>query len=346
MVGIKISSGYVWLVALALVFAPASTFAQVPAPMAPPAPRKPSEEISSKLVNNRMLEAGSWKINALGQGEIRIKAYRGLAFDNRDTGVGNIRFKEGVHQFDIGYWGYDLLKYELRKIVMGGLDPSQGYGPDCGIRHPGFSEISWVQNGQPGSFTIQSICRLSPDMEALRESNANAWRILGRLMMRYGQGGVSDEYAIDKPLKRKPLKLALNHSNIGFGNHIDWEVNPDGKGWFETRQTIARSSWTPSGMPMILIPTGKARFDIGKEGYLRIRRELDAYIIGPASKKECEVLGDHHMPLAHLSWKEDGKMTSGLTRDTACSDYGDRLSWVIAYLGARVAASPAAVSGK
>lgn len=342
--GIKISTWYVSLGAAALLFAPAPTFAQVPAPAAPPAPRKPSDEISSKLFNNRMLEAGSWKINELGQGEIRIKAYRGLAFDNRDTGVGNFRFEEGVHQFDIGHWGYDLLKYELSKIVMGRPDPSKGQATDCRIRHPGFSEISWVQNGQLGSFTIQSICRLPPDMEALRESNANAWRILARLMMRYGQGGVSDEYSIDKPLKRKPLKLALSYIDVRSGNLIDWEVKPDGKGWFETRQTITLSSWTPSGVPMIVIPTGKARFDIGKEGYLQIRRELDAYIIGPASKKECEVLGDYHKPLAHLSWKEDAKRTSGLTRDTACSDYSGRVSWVIAYLGARVAARPVTVS--
>jgi hypothetical protein len=335
---------YLWSCVMALLFVPALSFAQAPDSSALLNPRKPSDEIRSKLVNNRMLEDGSWKINAEGQGEVRIKAYGGLAFDNRDTGVGNIRFEEGVHQFDIGYWGYDLLKHELRNVVIRQRDSSTGHSIECGIQHPGFAEISWAQGGESGDLTIQTLCRLSPDIEALGENNANAWRILGRLMMRYGQGGVSEEYGIDKPMIRQPLKLALNYSNIWSGSYVKWEVGPDGKGWFENQQAITLRSWTPNGMPMMYIPDGRARFDIGAEGYAQVRRELDAFITGPASKRECEMFGDRHMPLAHLSWELDGKTVTGLTRDTACSDYGERVNWVIAFLGASVAARPVSVS--
>lgn len=327
------------LITLALLSIPAVSLAQAPAPPAPPAPRKASDEISSRLVNNRMLEAGSWKINAMGQGEVRIQTYSGLAFDNRDTGVGDIRFAEGVHHFDIGSWGYALLKNELSQIIMGKLDPFKGFAADCGIEHPGFSEVAWTLNGEAGRFQMTALCPLPSEVEVLRERNVNAWRILGRFMMRYGWAGVSEQQADGQPLKRQPLKLAMNHSNVWTGNHIDWELGPDGKGWFETRQTITLRSWTPNGMPMMTILPGKAKFDIGKDDYRRVRGELDPYILGPAGKTECLGLTEDQ-PMARLRWQVKSKWVEGLNTDTTCPDYGDRVNWVIAFLGARVAARP------
>lgn len=286
-----------------------------------------------------MLESGSWKINALGQGEIRINTSLGLAFDNRDTGVGNIRFAEGVHRFDIGSLGYELLKYELSHIIMGRLDPFKGVATDCGIQHPGFSEVAWTLNGEPGRFQMTALCTLPSEIEALRERNVDAWRMLGRFVMRYGWDGVSEEQQSGQSLKRQPLKLAMNHSNVWTGNHIDWELGPDGKGWFETRQTLTLPSWTPNGMPMITILPGKAKFDIGKHGYMRVRGELDPYILGPAGKTECLGLTEDQ-PMARLRWQVKSKWVEGLNNDTACPDYGERVHWVLAFLGARVAARP------
>ncbi len=332
-----------WLSTLALLLIPAVSLAQAPAPPAPPDPRKTSDEISSRLVNNRMLEFASWKINALGQGEFRINNYLGLAFDNRDTGVGDIRFAEGVHRFDIGPWGYDALKYELRHIIMGRLDPFKGVATDCGFEHPGFSEVAWTLDGGDGRFQMTALCTLPSEIDALRERNINAWRILGRFVMRYGWAGVSETQQGGRSLKRQPLKLAMNHRNVWSGNNIDWELGPDGKGWLESRQTVTLSSWTPNGMPMITILPGKARFDIGKDGYTRVRGELDPYILGPAGKTVC--LGStSDQPSAMLRWQVKSKWVEGLNKATGCSGYGERVNWVIAFLGASVAARPMIVS--
>ncbi len=331
------------LITLALLSIPTASLAQVPAPPAPPDPRKASDEISSRLVNNRMLEFGSWKINALGQGEIKITNYLGLAFDNRDTGVGDIRFAEGVHRFDIGAWGYDLLKYELGNIIMGRLDPFKGVATDCGIQHPGFSEVAWTLNREAGRFRMDALCTLPSEIEALRERNVNAWRILGRFVMRYGWAGVSETQQGGRSLKRKPLKLGMNHSNVWSGNNINWELGPDGKGWLESRKTVTLRSWTPNGMPMMTILPGKAKFDIGKDGYTRVRGELDPYILGPAGKTEC--LGStEDQASATLRWQVKNKWVRGLNKDTGCADYGGRVHWVIAFLGARVAARPVTIS--
>jgi hypothetical protein len=300
------------------------------------------EEIGSKLVNNRMREVGKWTINELGQGQVTIEAYRGLAFDNRNIGIGNIRFKQGVHNFDIGKQGYALLKNELSGIVMGQLEPLQGYARDCGIEHPGFSEISWAQANQSGKFTIESVCALSPQMQVLREKSVNAWRILGWLMMRYEHEGVNEEASSDTPLARQPYKLSLSYVDVVPNVRIAWEINPDGRGWFETNTAGYRKSWTRNDNVHYLTE-GRRTFDIGTHGYLRLRRELDAYILRTPNVKDCQILADGQ-PLIKLTWANSRKRIGERNGDDFCFDKGERIDWTIAFLGAGVAARPVTIT--
>jgi hypothetical protein len=291
--------------------------------------------ISIRIVNNRLLDAGSWTMNAEGKGIVVIKSYLGHAFPNRDSRVGQIRFAEGAYDFDIGPQGYALVKAELKGIIEKELNPFDGLAKDCGIQHPGFTEMEWQQKGVRSSFQITSLCPLKPEIEALREKQDNAWLILGRLMMRLDQKGVAEELALQEPLVRTPFKLAMNHSNVWTGNHIDWEVDADGKGWFQTHEAITLPSPAIGAFPTNYVKAGKHDFDIGNDGYAKLRREFDTYIFGPASKKECEERMTDQ-PMARLFWEKDGKMVQALNTDTSCLDYGDRVKWAINYLAAQV----------
>ena len=180
--------------------------------------------ISSRLVNNRMLETGTWTMNDQGQGLMIIKSEIGLAFDNKDTGTGAIRFVKGVHNFDIGTFGYAHIQRELRGILQGQRSMLDGIAKDCGIQHPGFSAVDWQQNGQRGAFQMTAICPLPADIEALRASNVEAWRTIGRLMMRNGQAGVNEELSFNEPLVRKPMEMAMSYRTARATAFIDWQV--------------------------------------------------------------------------------------------------------------------------
>jgi hypothetical protein len=328
----RIERNVVGLAAFAMLLVSAT---QIRADDAPLQTTNATDAIAVRIVNNRMHEAGSWTINAEGRGKVDIKSYLGLAFPNRDTGIGDIRFAEGVYDFDIGPQGYALMKAEMRAIIEGNLDWRDGIAKNCGIQHPGFTEMEWQHKGAQGAFRMTSLCTLKPEIEALRLNQANAWNILARLMMRHELAGVKEEQALEEPLVRKPFKLAMNHSNVWTGNDIDWEVDADGKGWFQTHQAISLPSPAIGNLPTNYVRVGKHGFDIGKDGYARLRREFDAFITGPTSKLECDKRMTDQ-PMARLRWEVDGKMVQAMNTNTSCLDYGDRVNWVINYLASKV----------
>jgi hypothetical protein len=294
--------------------------------------------ISSRLVNNRMLETGAWTMNDQGQGLMIVKSEIGLAFDNKDTDIGAIRFVKGVHNFDIGAQGYARIQTELKEILQGNRSMLDGVAKDCGIQHPGFSALEWQQNGQRGAFQMTAICPLPADIEALRASNVEAWRTIGRLMMRNGLAGVIEELSFNEPLVRKPMTMAMSYRTGWATAFIDWEVAPDGKGWFETVEGESFRGLGPDPSPTNYVKAGKHRFDIGASGYDMLRRELDPYIVGPASKVGCvdEGMGPEDQPMARLRWQDDGRWVDGRQVDVGCADYGDRVNWVLAYLASKV----------
>ena len=302
--------------------------------------------ISSKLVSNRMLESGSWMIDEEGKGEVRVTPYShgGIAFANRDTGVGAIRFAEGVHSFNIGPRGYAAVRAELMGILEGKPDPLAGIAIDCGIEHPGYSEVGWNQNHQTGSFRMDSsLCTLPPEIDVLRVSEEKAWLLIGRLMLRYGQAGVSEELKYQQPLVRPPYTLSMRYVDVMPNVHIDWEVRPNGKGWFQTNRDSRFEAPYPNAKISLYVVADKHIFDIGEEGYLVLRRELDAYILGTKGAKDCPTPSDDG-PIIQLRFALKGKQIGERSNDDFCVDNAERLRWVNSYLGARVAATPVTVN--
>jgi hypothetical protein len=312
------------------------------APSGAQAREEAADSISSKLVNNRMREIGSWRIEEDGTGVVEIKPYlgAGLDFQNLDTGIGIIRFAEGLHRFDIGHQGYAAVKAELKGILEGKPDPFKGIALDCGVRHPGYSEVSWYQNRQSGAFEmVSSLCALPPEIDALRVSKDKAWFLIGRLMLRYGQAGVSEELKHNEPLVRTPYKLSVRFADVMPNRHIEWEISPDGSGWFQTNENATYQTHSPNPSTTRNVLAGRYALNIGNEGYLTLRRELDAYILGSKGAKDCPIVADDG-PVVQLRWQEKGKQVGERNNDDFCVDSAERLRLTNNYLGAQVAEKP------
>jgi hypothetical protein len=303
---------------------------------APPAPFEADNEFRFDFVGTRFATRVYWRIDEKGQGEVSAQIPLGWAVENRDTDIGEYRFSQGVHRIDIGRHGYGILKAALQDFVSGnaGTKLIDEKDLNCDLPCLGGRVLSWRQDGRGGNLILPGGCD-SAERSALAERMDSSWGIIARMLMRQGHLAVSESLQDLSLVVRKPLTLSLTHSNVWTGNRIDWEVRPDGKGWFKTSQEIIRQNPGPNLTPTNYIAAGKHKFEIGESGYLAIRRELDAYILGPAGKTQC-IGGISDQPIARLRWSEKGTATEGLNIDTACTDYHERVEWTISFLGAKV----------
>lgn len=295
------------------------------------------DRLSFQLIGTRSATRVYWTINVKGQGEISAQLPLGWIIENRDTGIGDYHFAQGIHRFDIGPNGYRMLHDVLKDFVSGKAASAMSNDAysKCKRDADAGRVLSWQQNELDGSFMLPSGC----DSAIKRTAGSmldSSWRVLARMLMRQSHAAVSETMPGLKPVIRKPLILSMTVINGWTGNVIDWEVKPDGSGWFKTTQAITLPAPGPHSLPTSYIGKGKHKLDIGKTGYLALRREMDAYILGAASETECVgTLTDQ--PMARLRWSEKGKVKEGLSHDTGCSDYGERVAWAVNFLGARVA---------
>lgn len=299
------------------------------------APVAAVDELRFDFAGTRAATLVYWRIDENGQGEVSAQWPLGWSVES-DSGFGNYRFSQGIHRIDIGRGGYRILKMALHDFLSGkaAADLSGDAGNGCKLQADGGRVLTWRQEGLDHRLLLPGGCR-SALRSALEARLDASWQTIARIMMYRGYMSVSETMPDQSPVIRKPLVLSMNVENVWTGNHVDWELRPDGKGSFKTLQPINVAKPDLDPLSFNYVAAGEYIFDVGESGYLAIRRELDAYISGPAGKTEC-VGSWSDQPMARLRWFENGKMKQGINTDTACPDYGERVNWTTAFLAEKL----------
>jgi hypothetical protein len=115
-----------------LVIAAPQAAAQVPAQ--PPTQSQSTDRISFGYGGMRRATLLSWTIDANGQGEVKAQTPLGWAVANTDLGIGDYRFADGAHRFDMP------MAQLRRKPVARSTQTKQ---VDMGCRDHG-ERVSWV----------------------------------------------------------------------------------------------------------------------------------------------------------------------------------------------------------
>jgi hypothetical protein len=276
-----------------------------------------------------------WTVDATGKGEIAAQLPLGFSVANTETGIGDYRFAEGLHAFDIGRDGYVTLKGDFENIIAGRVEQPAVDLKCLRTLDLGSRVLSWVQDSKPGSFMLHADCE-SEAVTALAEQLDGGWQRLARLLLRQNHAAVSETMADGSAITRDPLTLAYEEKNIWTGNTMTWDIMPDGKGRLSTTKPIRLGS---DLLNQPYFEAGEYRFDVGAAGYLSIRRELDAVILGPLGKGEC-ISDISDQPLARLTWKNASTGSEGTYRtDLGCRPFASHIYWPSALIGDAAAAA-------